>query len=84
MDRMWIFRDVLEGCTVDKCYSVKELTKTRKDTVTSSRIKSKDDFYQIIEKFRTFKYHDLCFTYYTFKVKINTYKSYMDNQLMVP
>ena len=46
-----IFRNVLESCSIDKCYAVNELTKTRKDTVTaiSSGIKQKDYFLQIIE-----------------------------------
>ena len=65
------FRDVLESCSVDKCYAVNEQTKTRKDTVISSSIKQKDDFHQIIENFSTFKYYDLCYTYYTSKDKIN-------------
>ena len=41
-----IFRDVLESCSIHKCYAVNELTKTRKDTVTviSSSIKQKDYF----------------------------------------
>ena len=61
-----IFWDVLESCSVDKCYVVNELTKTRKDTVISSSIKPKDDFHQIIENFNAFKYHNLCYTCYTY------------------
>ena len=66
-----IFRDVLESSSVDNCYAKNELTKSRKDTVISSSIKRKDDFNQIIENFCIFKYHDLCYTYYAFKDKIN-------------
>ena len=62
-----IFRDVLESCSVDKCYAMNELTKT----VIQSSIKRKVNFHQIIENFSTFKYHDLCYTYYTSKEKIN-------------
>ena len=75
-----IFRDVLESCSVDKCYAVNELTKTRKDTVISSNIKQKDDFHKIIENFSTFKYHDLCYTYYTSKEKINRHLKRINEQ----
>ena len=49
-----IFRDVLESCSVDKCYTVNELIKTRKDTVITFTIIGKDNFHQIIENFTTF------------------------------
>ena len=37
----FIFRDVPESCSVDKCYAVNEFTKPRKDTVISSSIRQK-------------------------------------------
>ena len=37
----YIFRNVPESCSVDKWYTVNELTKNRKDTVMSSNIKQK-------------------------------------------
>ena len=75
-----IFRDVLESCSVGKCYAVNELTKTRKETVISSSVKRKDDFHQIIQNFSTFKYHDLCYAYYNSKDKINRYLKRMNEQ----
>ena len=71
---------VLESCSVDKCYAENELKKNRKDIVMSSSIKRKDDFHQIIENFSTFKYHDLCYTYYTFKDKINRHLKRINKQ----
>ena len=57
-----------------------ELTKTRMDTVKSSSIKQKDDFQQIIENFSTFKCHDLSYTYYTPKDKINRHLKRINEQ----
>ena len=75
-----IFRDVLESCSVDKCYTVNELTKIRKGTVISSNIKRKDDFHQIIENFSTFNYHDLRYTCCTSKNKINRHLKRINEQ----
>ena len=78
----WIFGDVLESCSVDKCYAVNELTKTRKETIISSSIKQKDDFHQVIENLSTFKYDDLCYTYYTSKKKINRHLKRINAQFV--
>ena len=64
------FWDVLESCSVDKRYAVNGLAKSREDTVIPSSIKPKDDVHQIIENFSAFKYHNLCYTCYTYKNKI--------------
>ena len=50
-----VFRDVLESCSVDKCYAANELTKIRKENIISSSMKRKDGFHQVIENFSTFK-----------------------------
>ena len=76
----WIFRDALEICSLDKCYAVNELTKNRKETVIPSSINRKDDFHQVIENFSTFKCHDLCCTYYTFKGKISRHLKRLNEQ----
>ena len=75
-----IFRDVLESCFVDKCYAVNELKKAGKETIVSSSLKRKDNFHQVIENFSIFKYHDLCYTYYTFKDKINKHLKRINEQ----
>ena len=80
MSNECIFRGVLESCSVDKCYAVNELTKSRNDTVILSSIKPKDDLHQIIEKFSAFKYHDFCYPYYTSKDKINRHLKRINEQ----
>lgn len=78
-----IFQDVVESCAVDKCYAKNELTKNRKETVISSSIKRKDDFHQRIENFSSYKYHNLCYTYYTSKEKIDRHLKRINEQPVV-
>ena len=64
----------------DKYYAVNEQTKNRKETVIPSSINRKDDFHQVIENFSTFRCHQLCCTYYTFKGKINRHLKRLNEQ----
>ena len=48
-----------------------KLTPARKATVISSSKKRKDDLYKTIENLNTLKYHDLYYTAYTSREKIN-------------
>ena len=49
-------------------------------TLMWSSIKWKEDFHQIIENFSTFKYHDLCYSYYNSKDKINRHLKRINEQ----
>ena len=68
-DKECIFRNYLPTCSVDKVLAEKDLTEIRKKKVIESSEKRKDDLHLHINSFSQ-AYHNLCYTAYMSKEKI--------------
>ena len=68
-DKECVFGSYLTTCSVDKVFADKELTEIRKKKVIESSEQRKDDLHLHINSLSQ-SYHNLCYTAYTSKEKI--------------
>ena len=65
----YIFRDVLDSCTVDKKYAETPLSSTRKETVKMASLQRNDELHSQLDSL-LLDYHVLCYSAYTSKERI--------------